>query len=82
MDTEPENRADILKAFGLHVRDLRRSRGFSQEALAIEAGFSRSYYSEIELGRRNISIVNMCKLARALQVSLRTLSDFDSGGCD
>jgi len=82
MATGPRNRHEILKGFGLHIRDLRKSLGLSQEALAIEAGFSRSYYSEIELGKRNISILNMCKLAKCLHVSLKTLMDFDSTGCD
>jgi transcriptional regulator with XRE-family HTH domain len=82
MDAKPTNRQEILREFGLHVRDLRKSLGLSQEALATEAGFSRSYYSEIELGKRNISILNMCKLAKCLHVSLKTLVDFDSIGCD
>ena len=82
MQTEMGNRHRILKRFGLHIRYIRKSRGLSQEALAMEAGFSRSYYSEIELGKRNISILNMCKLAKCLGVSLKTLVDFDSTGCD
>lgn len=82
MDTKSKNRHEILKRFGLHIRGLRKSRGLSQEALAMEAGFSRSYYSEIELGKRNISILNMYKLAKCLHVSLKTLMDFDSIGCD
>ena len=82
MQTEVRNRHRILKRFGLHIRDIRKLRGLSQEALAMEAGFSRSYYSEIELGKRNISILNMCRLAKCLDVSLKTLVDFDSTKCD
>ena len=82
MQTNAGNRHRILKRFGSHIRDIRKSRGLSQEALAMEADFSRSYYSEIELGKRNISILNMCKLAKCLDVSLKTLVDFESTGCD
>jgi len=82
MSIEEEDRSGVLRQFGLRVHHLRKLRGLSQEALAMEAGFSRSYYSEIELGKRNVSIVNMCRLAKALGVSLKILTDFENGGCD
>jgi transcriptional regulator with XRE-family HTH domain len=82
VNAKHRNRQEILRGFGLRIRELRKSLGLSQEALAMEAGFSRSYYSEIELGKRNISLLNMHKLAKCLHVSLKTLMEFDSTGCD
>lgn len=82
MEAQPEYRAELLKRLGLHIRTLRKARGISQEALALEAGFSRSYFSEIELGRRNLSFLNMVKLARGLNVPVRTLVDFEGGEPD
>ena len=82
MDTNPETRQQILEKFGARLRNLRNERGLSQEALAAEAGFSRSYYSELELGKRNISLLNMCKLAKCFRISLKELIDLDLPGCE
>lgn len=45
----------------------------SQEELAARAGIHRNYTGEIERGQRNVAIVNMTRIARALGVSLATL---------
>jgi transcriptional regulator with XRE-family HTH domain len=70
---------NFLQSFGNRLEGLRVKRGFTQEELAAEAGFSRSYYTEIETGKRNISLLNLRKLARCLQVSLSELLDLDPG---
>ena len=67
----------ILKQFGERLRILRVERGFTQEALAAAANFSRSYYNEIETGKRNISLLNLSKLAKCLEVSLSELLEID-----
>jgi transcriptional regulator with XRE-family HTH domain len=69
----------FLKRFGDRLRELREARRLTQEALADEAGFSRSYYSDIETGKRNISLLNLRKLAQSLHVSLRELLDVNAG---
>jgi transcriptional regulator with XRE-family HTH domain len=56
-------------AFGNALRELRAERGVSQEAVALEAGLNRGYYSGIERGVRNVALTNIVKIADALGVS-------------
>jgi transcriptional regulator with XRE-family HTH domain len=56
----------VLVRFGRRVRELRKKKGMSQEALALEAGLDRSYVGGVERGERNIALVNIEKLAKAL----------------
>ena len=58
----------IKKQFGARLHELRRCRGLSQEQLASLAGMDRTYVSSCERGARNISLVNIGKLATALGV--------------
>jgi transcriptional regulator with XRE-family HTH domain len=60
--------ADIRVRFGRRVRALRVERGLSQEALADAADLDRSYVGGVERGARNISLVNIERLAKALRV--------------
>lgn len=61
--------------FARNLRQKRRLQDISQEALALQAGLSRTYISEVERGVRNISIDNMGLLAETLGVPLRDLVD-------
>ena len=63
----------ILSELGVTIRRLRRQRGLSQEALADLAHIDRSYMSGIERGRRNISVLNVARIAAALRVPLGDL---------
>jgi transcriptional regulator with XRE-family HTH domain len=63
--------------FAANLRRARRLRDVSQESLALDAGLSRTYVSEVERGERNVSIDNMGLLADALQVPLKDLVDPD-----
>jgi transcriptional regulator with XRE-family HTH domain len=47
---------DLPQILARNVRDARKRRGMSQEALALEAGMKRSYVSDLERGTRNPSI--------------------------
>lgn len=62
----PEQQTDLRK-FGLRLAELRKARGWSQEALALESGMARSYLGGVERGQRNIALLNILKLARTLQ---------------
>jgi transcriptional regulator with XRE-family HTH domain len=62
--------ADPRPAFGQVVRRLRESKGLSQERLAELAGVHRTYLGDVERGIRNIALVNMTRIARALGTSL------------
>lgn len=60
-------------AFGKAVRKARKARGISQEALADLAGLHRTYVGDVERGERNISLLNMSKIAKALHIKLSEL---------
>ena len=59
--------------FGRAVRRLRERRGWSQEELADRAGLHRTYVGGIERGERNVSLVNIGRVAQALETSLSAL---------
>lgn len=63
-----KDKQHLLK-IGDNIRAARKEMGYSQEAFADIAGFSRSYYTEIETGKRNISILNLIKILEALKVN-------------
>jgi transcriptional regulator with XRE-family HTH domain len=69
------NNLEIKKAFGEAVREIRISQGKSQEQLAFDSDLDRTYISGVERGIRNISVVNIQKLAEALDISLTHLFD-------
>ena len=60
-------------AFGKAVRKARMAQGISQEGLADLAGLHRTYVGDVERGERNISLVNMSKIAHALHMKLSEL---------
>ena len=62
---------DIKRIVGQKLRKLRQKAGISQEKLALTADIDRTYISSIEKGERNISIVVLEKLAKALNVSIK-----------
>ncbi|AJS58485.1 helix-turn-helix domain-containing protein [Paenibacillus sp. IHBB 10380] len=63
----------VLKAVGQRVRDLRKQLGLSQEELGEKAGFHFSYIGGVERAEKNITIVNLQKIADALDVPLNDL---------
>jgi transcriptional regulator with XRE-family HTH domain len=65
----------ILKKLGTNIKVARLQLKLSQEALSFASGLDRSYIGSVERGERNISIINLCKIAAALQISPSTLLD-------
>ena len=63
----------ITVRFGNRIKQLRLSKGLSQEKFAISIDMDRTYYASVEKGRRNISIVNIEKIAKGLDISLEEL---------
>lgn len=63
--------------FGERVRVLRQARCLSQEGLALAAGLDRTYIGGVERGERNISLLNIQKIAQALDVSPADLLKFE-----
>ncbi|MFJ2905446.1 helix-turn-helix domain-containing protein [Streptomyces sp. NPDC091279] len=72
----------VLVRFGLRVRGLRKARGISQEKLAELSGLHRTYIGSVERGERNISLVNIHRIANALGVVPSELLADDEGGID
>lgn len=63
----------IQKRFGERVRGARQKTGYSQEALADACELDRTYVSSVERGERNISLVNIYKIARGLGIAAEEL---------
>jgi transcriptional regulator with XRE-family HTH domain len=64
---------DIKVKIGSRIKQLRQENNFSQEVFADLCELDRTYISSIEKGKRNVSIINLEKIANALKISLSTL---------
>ena len=68
-----KRQANVQRQFGERVRKLRKAKGLSQEALALSCELDRSYIGGVERGERNISVLNIHRIADALGISAREL---------
>ena len=68
---------EILKQFGNRVREERLRRGLSQEDLAYRSRLHRTYIGMIERAEKNITLINIEKISKALQIPLHEL--FNTG---
>lgn len=68
---------EILKQFSVRVKKLRSHRGITQEDLAALSGLSRQYIGDVERGQRNISLLNMEKIAKAFGITISELLNFN-----
>ena len=66
---------DIRKLYGERLKAFRKKKGLSQEDLGFKSSLHRTYISEVERGRRNISIVNIAKIAKALDLNIKEFFD-------
>jgi transcriptional regulator with XRE-family HTH domain len=60
----------ILKNFGSKLKEARLAKGLSQEALALELDFDRTYIGLLERGKRNPSLITIYKIVNRLEVDL------------
>ncbi len=68
---------DILDQFGNRCKQLRNNLNISQEDFALKIDMDRTYYSSVELGKRNISIKNIQKICDGFDISLKDFFDYE-----
>lgn len=68
-----DSKQNILIKFGERVREIRKEKGFSQEELAHKADLHRTYIGMIERAEKNITLINIDKIAKALEVEIKEL---------
>ena len=64
---------NYLVKFGQRIRELRQKTGLSQEKFALMIGMDRTYFSSVESGKRNISLLNIKKIADSLEITVDKL---------
>jgi transcriptional regulator with XRE-family HTH domain len=64
---------EILVAFGDKVRELRKEKGISQEDLSYKADLHRTYIGMIERAEKNLTLTNIEKIAKALDIDIKSL---------
>ena len=70
---------EILIKFGQRVRRLRKEKNLSQEELSFKANLHRTYIGMIERAEKNITLINIEKIANALEISIYNLLMLDNG---
>jgi len=68
-----DSKQSILIKFGERVREIRKEKGLSQEELAHKADLHRTYIGMIERAEKNITLINIEKIANALEVDIKEL---------
>jgi transcriptional regulator with XRE-family HTH domain len=63
----------VLIALGMTIRQIRLKKGYSQEAVALASDLDRSYFGGIERGEHNVAVINLAKIAIALEVPIKEL---------
>jgi transcriptional regulator with XRE-family HTH domain len=64
---------ELQRVFGKVIKELRLQKKISQEKLAFDSDIDRTYISDIEKGDRNVSLLIIHRIAKALQISLSDL---------
>ncbi len=65
--------SDIIVRVGFNIRKIREEKGLTQEKLAAKADLHRAYIGQIERGEKNIGLINLEKIAKALDVNIKEL---------
>jgi putative transcriptional regulator len=75
-DKEEHKDKAYLLALGKKIRELRLQKKFSQTEMAYRCGFDKSNYNTIEAGKRNVTIISLLKISKAIEVPLIDLLKF------
>lgn len=67
----------ITDDVGKRIKNLRTNLGLSQEKLALKAGIDRTYLAGIESGKRNVTVISLEKIIKALEISMKDFFDFN-----
>ena len=65
--------SNIKKDIGFRIREVRQEKGLSQEKLAALADLHRAYIGQVERGEKNIGVINLEKIAKALGINIKDL---------
>ncbi len=68
---------NYLISLGKRIKNLRLEKKISQTEIAYRCGFDKSNYNTIESGKRNPTVLSLLKIAKALDVSIEELFNFD-----
>lgn len=68
---------EIKAKIGIRIKELREIKNLSQKDLSYSSDLDRSYIASVENGKRNISIVNIEKIAKALDITLKDFFNND-----
>lgn len=68
-----DSKQEILIKFGQRLREIRKEKGLSQEKLAHKADLHRTYIGMVERAEKNITLINIEKIANALEVNINQL---------
>ena len=79
MDVEDFDKRRFLRLLGAHVAKVRKSKGYSQDRVCLEAGLSRGALSKIESGRVEPKVSTLALVAITIGVPLRKLIDVEIG---
>ena len=69
---------DIRNKIGIRLRELRNAKGLSQEKFSFVCELDRTYIASIEQGKRNVSIANIEKIAKSLDITVHEFFNADS----
>ena len=72
----------IAKQLGERIKELGKKTGLSQEKFALKIDMDRTYFATVELGKRNISLQNIEKIAKGLNITISELFDGIGEDCD
>lgn len=75
---EEDEILSLRRRLGERIRTVREQKGYSQDVLAALGGLNRSYIGSLERGEHNCGLANLVRVARALEVPVRSLFDVEA----